>query len=268
MMFATGMCLLALLAYAVRDWFHLSLLTSLPFILLYGFFWITPESPRWLVSRGRVAEAEKVLITIARRNSIILPRGFLLEIHVVGPCAKSARIATAILLANPAVKQQCLHCCVSAWRRKIKDQEDLEATILSNANGHVPGFPLLTTKEEIIDRRISNMLTFKPEPKPAEENIPKPDSLERIIALEVAEIVNKRSKLKRNTDATDLTVEDTYEEECPFNVDAQKTTQIAYRQSPVTIRKKSVQLINRMFQESPEKAEDKIIDEQNSEGGL
>ncbi|KAI8439300.1 hypothetical protein MSG28_013133 [Choristoneura fumiferana] len=35
---------------------------------------------------------------------------------VVGPCAKSARIATTILLANPAVKQQCLHCCVSAWR--------------------------------------------------------------------------------------------------------------------------------------------------------
>ncbi|KAI8441699.1 hypothetical protein MSG28_015231 [Choristoneura fumiferana] len=29
---------------------------------------------------------------------------------------KSARIATTILLANPAVKQQCLHCCVSAWR--------------------------------------------------------------------------------------------------------------------------------------------------------
>ncbi|KAI8421309.1 hypothetical protein MSG28_008340 [Choristoneura fumiferana] len=34
---------------------------------------------------------------------------------VVGPCARSARIATTILLANPAVKQQCLHCCVSAW---------------------------------------------------------------------------------------------------------------------------------------------------------
>ncbi|KAI8422776.1 hypothetical protein MSG28_006521 [Choristoneura fumiferana] len=27
----------------------------------------------------------------------------------------SARIATTIFLANPAVKQQCLHCCVSAW---------------------------------------------------------------------------------------------------------------------------------------------------------
>ncbi|KAI8433470.1 hypothetical protein MSG28_015505 [Choristoneura fumiferana] len=33
-----------------------------------------------------------------------------------GPCARSARIAITILLANPAAKQQCLHCCVSAWR--------------------------------------------------------------------------------------------------------------------------------------------------------
>ncbi|KAI8441709.1 hypothetical protein MSG28_015241 [Choristoneura fumiferana] len=33
---------------------------------------------------------------------------------VVGPCARSARIATTILLANPAVKQQCLHCCVDS----------------------------------------------------------------------------------------------------------------------------------------------------------
>lgn len=151
-------------------------------------------------------------------------------------------------------------------QKKIKDQEDLEAKVLSNANGHVPGFPLLTAKDEIIDRRISNMLTFKPEPKPAEENTPKPDSLERIIALEVAEIVNKRSKFKNNNDATDLIIEDTCEEECPFNLEEQKTTQTACRESPVTIRKKSVQLVNKMFKENPEKAEDKIIDEQNSEG--
>ncbi|KAI8420726.1 hypothetical protein MSG28_007949 [Choristoneura fumiferana] len=36
--------------------------------------------------------------------------------YVVGPCVRSARIATTILLANPAVKQQCLRFCVSAWR--------------------------------------------------------------------------------------------------------------------------------------------------------
>ncbi|KAI8433337.1 hypothetical protein MSG28_015382 [Choristoneura fumiferana] len=46
-------------------------------------------------------------------DAVVVPN---IPMLVVGPCARSARIATTILLANPAVKQQCLHCCVSAWR--------------------------------------------------------------------------------------------------------------------------------------------------------
>ncbi|KAI8437978.1 hypothetical protein MSG28_010638 [Choristoneura fumiferana] len=45
--------------------------------------------------------------------------------QVAEPCARSAQIATTILLANPAVKQQCLHCCVSAWR--VRQPEKLLA---------------------------------------------------------------------------------------------------------------------------------------------
>ncbi|KAI8429394.1 hypothetical protein MSG28_000037 [Choristoneura fumiferana] len=46
-------------------------------------------------------------------------------IQVVGPCASSARIATTIFIANPAVKQQCLHCCVSAWRLDGYSEQNL-----------------------------------------------------------------------------------------------------------------------------------------------
>ncbi|KAF9412175.1 hypothetical protein HW555_009248 [Spodoptera exigua] len=68
MLFASGMCLLSLLAYAVQDWYHL-------------YYWLIPESPRWLVGRGRIGEAEKVLRNLAKKNGIILERGFLLELH-------------------------------------------------------------------------------------------------------------------------------------------------------------------------------------------
>ncbi|KAI8424658.1 hypothetical protein MSG28_003085 [Choristoneura fumiferana] len=50
---------------------------------------------------------------------------------VVGPQgqqARSARTATTILLANPAVKQQCLHCCVSAWRTSCDKITDIQGT--------------------------------------------------------------------------------------------------------------------------------------------
>ncbi|KAI8439739.1 hypothetical protein MSG28_013432 [Choristoneura fumiferana] len=53
---------------------------------------------------------------VALRDKIHDTRPQEKEVHVVEPCARSARIATTILLANPAVKQQCLHCSVSAWR--------------------------------------------------------------------------------------------------------------------------------------------------------
>ncbi|VVC99968.1 unnamed protein product [Leptidea sinapis] len=81
MLFGSGMCILSLIAYLLREWFYLSLATTLPFILTYSYFWLIPESPRWLVGRGRIADAEKVLRNIARRNGITLPCGFLLDLH-------------------------------------------------------------------------------------------------------------------------------------------------------------------------------------------
>ncbi|CAH2057428.1 unnamed protein product, partial [Iphiclides podalirius] len=76
MLFAAGMSLLALIAYVARDWFHLSLATSLPFVFLYAYYWLIPESPRWLAGRDRTVEAEKVLRAIAKKNGIDLHAGF------------------------------------------------------------------------------------------------------------------------------------------------------------------------------------------------
>ncbi|KAI8439594.1 hypothetical protein MSG28_013321 [Choristoneura fumiferana] len=77
------------------------------------------ELARRLASRinsGQGAGAEHRAPPAGRRGH---PEGGAIRPHAHhGPCAKSARIATTILLANPAVKQQCLclYCCVSVWR--------------------------------------------------------------------------------------------------------------------------------------------------------
>ncbi|XP_026318282.1 organic cation transporter 1-like [Hyposmocoma kahamanoa] len=217
MLFAAGMCVLALLAYIIRDWFYLSLATSLPFLLLYGYYWIIPESPRWLVGRGRIAEAENVLRNIGRMNGIQLPRGFLLLLH-----------------------------------KKIKEEE--EAGLL---NGHIVSFSDVLEKDESIDRRISNMLTFKPDlTKISEEEQTK--GLERILALEVAEIVNKKMR-KGSKDSN---------EESRFNTELhQKSTQTDPLKSPAgSFRRKSLQLVTKMFMKDEDDEENRKMDEQNSEG--
>ncbi|XP_041972266.1 organic cation transporter 1-like [Aricia agestis] len=133
MLFASGMCLLALLAFFLRDWYHLSLATSVPFVFLFGYYWLIPESPRWLVGRGRVADAEKVYINLAKRNGITLPRGFLIELH------------------------------------NFFRDEDGDIDIAVNKNGYLQ--KLRPTTEELNDRRISNMITFQKQIKKEVDNI-------------------------------------------------------------------------------------------------
>lgn len=77
MFFAMGMSLLALLGYLLRNWFALSLATSIPFVLLFSYYWIIPESPRWLLSKNRIDDAEVIVQKMAKINGKKIPKNFL-----------------------------------------------------------------------------------------------------------------------------------------------------------------------------------------------
>ncbi|XP_063975588.1 organic cation transporter protein-like isoform X1 [Diachasmimorpha longicaudata] len=82
MFFATAMCLLALLGYLLRHWYTLSLATSVPFIVLFSYWWIIPESPRWLLSKNRIDEAEVIVQHMARVNGKTVPTNFLRKMEM------------------------------------------------------------------------------------------------------------------------------------------------------------------------------------------
>ncbi|XP_013403454.1 organic cation transporter protein [Lingula anatina] len=69
---ATGGPLTTLLAYFLRDWRHFQLAVTLPTFLVLVTMWYVPESPRWLLSRGKRRRAEKILRTAARVNGRVL----------------------------------------------------------------------------------------------------------------------------------------------------------------------------------------------------
>ena len=55
--FALGEVLLGLEAYYIRDWVTLQIVSSIPWIVLVPMLWFfLPESPRWLISKERLAE--------------------------------------------------------------------------------------------------------------------------------------------------------------------------------------------------------------------
>ncbi|KAL0114913.1 hypothetical protein PUN28_010449 [Cardiocondyla obscurior] len=64
-----GLILLAVLSYVIPDWRILQLAISVPTAITVLYIWIIPESPRWLLAKGKSTEADMVLERIAIYNS-------------------------------------------------------------------------------------------------------------------------------------------------------------------------------------------------------
>jgi len=71
--FGIGAALMPLIAYFVREWSQLQLCISIPCVLLCSYYWMVPESPRWLIGMGRFDEALKILKGGAKVNKKTLP---------------------------------------------------------------------------------------------------------------------------------------------------------------------------------------------------
>ncbi|XP_045766958.1 carcinine transporter [Maniola jurtina] len=74
--YTLGLILLSIVTYVLRDWRSLALATSVPFFFYYLYWFVLPESPRWLLMRERLEEANSILKTIARVNGKELPEEF------------------------------------------------------------------------------------------------------------------------------------------------------------------------------------------------
>ena len=65
----TSAFLYLLTSYFTRDWKTASLICFVPvWICAICYYWVIPESPRWLYQQGRRDEAIKVLKQIAKQN--------------------------------------------------------------------------------------------------------------------------------------------------------------------------------------------------------
>jgi len=74
-----GWLTLALLGYLIRSWRWLTLAISLPSMSALLMIWLVPESPRWLLSKGRLEEAEKIIRSAAAENKKCIPDNWKLK---------------------------------------------------------------------------------------------------------------------------------------------------------------------------------------------
>ncbi|XP_031594078.2 solute carrier family 22 member 5-like isoform X1 [Oreochromis aureus] len=71
--FGFGYALLPLFAYFIRGWRMLLVAAALPGFLFIPMWCLIPESPRWLLQKGRVEEAELVIRKAAQWNRVPAP---------------------------------------------------------------------------------------------------------------------------------------------------------------------------------------------------
>ncbi|KAM5228756.1 solute carrier family 22 member 3 [Ctenodactylus gundi] len=68
MFFTLGIIILPGIAYFIPNWQGMQLAITLPSFLFLLYYWVVPESPRWLITRKEGDEALKILRHIAKCN--------------------------------------------------------------------------------------------------------------------------------------------------------------------------------------------------------
>lgn len=76
MFYTLGLILLSGVTYLIRDWVTLTLASSLPFTLYFLYWFVLPESPRWLIAKSKFSEASKILKKLAETNGKEFPASF------------------------------------------------------------------------------------------------------------------------------------------------------------------------------------------------
>ncbi|XP_071114400.1 organic cation transporter protein-like [Haliotis cracherodii] len=71
--FAIGLLLIDGLGFVIRDWHHMELVVTCIVAVFLPYWWIIPESPRWLITQGRIPEAEAIIRKAAEVNKVTLP---------------------------------------------------------------------------------------------------------------------------------------------------------------------------------------------------
>ncbi|CAH1251987.1 SLC22A3 [Branchiostoma lanceolatum] len=70
---AVGYVMLAGVAYLIRSWMWFQIAVTIPYLIGFAYYWLIPESPRWLISRNRQSEAKAIVEEGAKIAKVTLP---------------------------------------------------------------------------------------------------------------------------------------------------------------------------------------------------
>ncbi|XP_047499824.1 organic cation transporter protein-like isoform X2 [Penaeus chinensis] len=78
--YTVGYFTAAMLAWGIPSWRWLQITMTLPAVLFIPYYWVIPESSRWLISKGRAAEAKVILEKAAKVNKKEVSEEMILQV--------------------------------------------------------------------------------------------------------------------------------------------------------------------------------------------
>ncbi|KAM6911611.1 solute carrier family 22 member 4 [Lycodopsis pacificus] len=83
--YCIGYMTLPWIAYGIREWRTLLAVLSMTSVVYIPLWWFIPESPRWLITQGRIDEAEAIVREAARKNKVEAPPVIFKESEGISP---------------------------------------------------------------------------------------------------------------------------------------------------------------------------------------
>ena len=114
MFFSLGFMLMGVLAFFVTDWRFYQIALTIPGLIFLAYWWIIPESTRWLLANNRKYKAIKQIKRIAESNNVIVPKEMLdklveNETDSTDPDNNNKKKATALdLFRQPHLRSKAL----------------------------------------------------------------------------------------------------------------------------------------------------------------
>lgn len=112
--FGLGNSIMAVMAYYIRDWRHLQLILCGISALYLCYYWLIPESPRWLMAVGRKEEAIVILQNAAQMNGIDKTkiRKKVNELNFIDDECVDNKISLITVFKTSELKRRSIYLCL------------------------------------------------------------------------------------------------------------------------------------------------------------
>ncbi|XP_035989934.1 solute carrier family 22 member 4 isoform X2 [Fundulus heteroclitus] len=112
---AVGYMAMPAVAYFIRDWRMLLIAMAVSGLIYIPLWWLLSESPRWLLSQGRVEEAEAILRKAAKLNSIEVPQDIFSPAEIEDALSKSDEKTNPLVILKSCNIASITLLCASLW---------------------------------------------------------------------------------------------------------------------------------------------------------